>query len=108
MEKVGYPTEEARCFANDGCWETQVPGKTYFTYSPFDSLAILQQKTLGSYEGEISFDSFEELYSSLPLLKCGYTEEDVDGAHFSDMEEYYSAEEQKRYGVLGIEIVIQQ
>ena len=54
------------------------------------------------------FDSFEELYSSLPLLKCGYTEEDVDGAHFSDMEEYYSAEEQKRYGVLGIEIVIQQ
>ena len=50
------------------------------------------------------FDSFEELYSSLPLLKCGYTEEDVDGAHFSDMEEYYSADKQKEYGVLGIEI----
>ena len=54
------------------------------------------------------FDSFEELYSSLPLLKCGYTDADVGEAHFSDMEEYYSAEEQKRYGVLGIEIVIQQ
>ena len=54
------------------------------------------------------FDSFEELYSSLPLLKCGYTEADVGEAHFSDMEEYYSAEEQKRYGVLGIEIVIRQ
>ena len=54
------------------------------------------------------FDSFEELYSSLPLLKCGYTEEDIDGAHFSDIEEYYSADKQKEYGVLGIEIVIQQ
>ena len=51
------------------------------------------------------FDSFEDLYSSLPLLQCGYTELDVGGAHFSDMEEYYSAEEQKRYGVLGIEIL---
>ena len=55
-----------------------------------------------------TFESFEELYSALPLLKCGYTEADVGEAHFSDMEEYYSAEEQKRYGVLGIEIVIQQ
>ena len=52
------------------------------------------------------FDSFEELYSSLPLLKCGYTEEDVSGAHFSDMEEYYTADEQNKYGVLGIEILI--
>ena len=54
------------------------------------------------------FDSFEELYSSLPLLKCGYTEADFEGAHFSDMEEYYTVDEQKKCGVLGIEIVIQQ
>ena len=54
------------------------------------------------------FDSFEELYSSLPLLKCGYTESDVGEAHYSDMEEYYSADKQKEYGVLGIEIVIQR
>ena len=24
------------------------------------------------------FDSFDELYKSLPLLKCGYTKEDID------------------------------
>lgn len=64
MEKAGYSTEEARCFANDGCWETQVPGKTYFIYSPFDSLAILQQRTLASYDGDVSFESFDQLYAA--------------------------------------------
>ncbi len=52
------------------------------------------------------FDSFEELYSSLPLLKCGYTEENIDTAKPSDMEEYYSADEQKKYGVVGIELCL--
>lgn len=52
------------------------------------------------------FDSFEELYKSLPLLKCGYTTEDIDTAHPSDMEAYYSAEEQQKYGVVGIELSI--
>ena len=50
------------------------------------------------------FDSFEELYKTLPLLQCGYTAEDVGTAHPSDMEQYYSAEEQKKYGVVGIEL----
>ena len=50
------------------------------------------------------FDSFDELYKSLPLLKCGYTEQTVTDAKPSDMEEYYSAEEQKKYGVVGIEV----
>ncbi|MBE6789106.1 MAG: 23S rRNA (uracil(1939)-C(5))-methyltransferase RlmD [Ruminococcaceae bacterium] len=50
------------------------------------------------------FDSFEELYKKLPLLKCGYTTEDVDKAHPADMERYYSATEQNKYGVVGIEL----
>ena len=50
------------------------------------------------------FDSFETLYRSLPLLKCGYTEDNVSKAAPSDMEQYYSAAEQKRCGVVGIEI----
>ena len=52
------------------------------------------------------FGSFEELYGALPLLRCGYTDADIDTAHFSDMEAYYTTEEQKRYGVVGIEIAI--
>lgn len=50
------------------------------------------------------FSNFEELYKSLPLLQCGYTEENVDKAMPSDMERYYSIEQQKKYGVVGIEI----
>ena len=50
------------------------------------------------------FDSFEELYRSLPLLKCGYTIENIDNAKPSDMEQYYSVEEQNKYGVVGIEL----
>lgn len=50
------------------------------------------------------FDSFEELYKSLPLLQCGYTTEDINTAQPSDMEQYYSIEEQSKYGVVGIEL----
>ena len=52
------------------------------------------------------FNSFKELYQTLPLLKCGYTTEDVDDAHPSDMDQYYSAEKQDKYGVVGIELFL--
>ncbi|MBQ8029568.1 MAG: ASCH domain-containing protein [Clostridia bacterium] len=50
------------------------------------------------------FDSFEELYEALPLLKCGYTEKEIEKAKPSDMEKYYSPQEQRKYGVVGIEL----
>ncbi len=50
------------------------------------------------------FDNFERLYESLPLLRCGYTKENISTAKASDMEEYYSKEEQSKYGVVGIEL----
>ncbi len=50
------------------------------------------------------YASFEELYRELPLLECGYTEEDIDTASPEDMEEYYSKEKQAQYGVVGIKI----
>ena len=62
LVKDGYSEREARRFANDGCWEVQIPGKTFFIYSPFDSLRILQQKTLAGYDGSASFPDFESLY----------------------------------------------
>ena len=42
LVKFGYSLPEARRFANDGCWEALVPGKTSFIYSPFDTLLLLQ------------------------------------------------------------------
>ncbi len=52
------------------------------------------------------FDSFEELYKCLPLLKCGYTDDNISSACYTDMNEYYSENEQEKYGVLGIELIV--
>jgi len=47
------------------------------------------------------FFDFTRLYAALSMEKCGYGADEA--ADPSDMERYYSEEEQKRYGVLGIE-----
>lgn len=50
------------------------------------------------------FDSFAELYRALPLTACGYSDLELSSASPDDMAQYYSEEEQKRYGVVGIQI----
>ena len=52
------------------------------------------------------FHSFDELYQTLPLLKCGYTLDTLAASSASDMESYYSLEQQAQYGVVGIEVRI--
>lgn len=63
LTDYGYDLKEARKFANDGCWEVQIPGKTYFLYNPFDALALLQKCTLKGYGEEVDFNTFEEIYA---------------------------------------------
>ncbi len=60
----GYEETEARQFANDGCWEIQVPGRTYFSYVPFDSLLVLQHRTLHDYASEVAFGNFDALFDA--------------------------------------------
>ncbi len=63
LVQFGYSLAEARDFANDGCWEVQVPGKTYFIYKPIDALQILLNDTLKlNTDTPAVFDSFEKLY----------------------------------------------
>ena len=50
------------------------------------------------------FSDFEELYKALPLEKCGYTVAELDTAHYTDMEQYYTKDQIKKYGALGIEL----
>ena len=57
-----------------------------------------------SVEDLFVFDSFASLYKELPLLSCGYTKEDIDSASPDDMDVYYSKEQQKQYGVVGVKI----
>ena len=60
----GYDENEARNFANDGCWEVQIPGKTCFDYTPINILAIFQNKVLKLNDDSklVSYGTFEELY----------------------------------------------
>ena len=50
------------------------------------------------------FPDFEQLYKALPLEKCGYSENALKTAHYTDMEKYYTKEQIKKYGALGIEL----
>lgn len=62
----------------------------------------IETKVINIYK----FNTFDELYKKLPLEKCGYFEEEISTARSSDMEKYYSVEEQNKYGVLGIELEV--
>lgn len=50
------------------------------------------------------FPSFSDLYQSLSLSACGYSEEELTQASSEDMETYYNKDQQALYGVVGIEI----
>ena len=64
LTNYGYPLVEARKFANDGCWEVQIPGKTNFSYHPFDGLGVLQHTTLKDYASDVAFSSFDDLFQA--------------------------------------------
>ena len=65
LVRFGYAEQDARRFANDGCWEIQIPGETCFSYLPFDVLALLQ-KTLGvtTETPPSAHEDFESLYQA--------------------------------------------
>ena len=48
------------------------------------------------------FDSFKDLYNHFDKTMLGYSKNEE--CSYMDMEEYYSIEEQQKYGVVGIEI----
>ena len=72
----GYDIEEARDFANDGCWEVQVPGKTCFTYCPMDMYPLLQDAALHLREDTTpEYPDFESLYAAFRKALA----EDIEG-----------------------------
>ena len=54
----------------------------------------------------LPFADFDQLYATLPLTECGYTEESAATAHSKDMEAYYPPEKQAQYGVLAIKMAL--
>ena len=63
---------------------------------------VTSEKLLVDVVNLHKFDSFSELYKHFDKILFGYGENELADA--KDMEEYYSKEEQEKYGVLGIEI----
>lgn len=70
----------------------------------FMNMACPWEKLRARVAGLHRFDSFAQLYQTLPLLQCGYTPENVDAADPADMERYYSRQEQQKWGVVAIEL----
>lgn len=64
LQQEGYSLQEASRFANDGCWEVQVPGATNFCYVPFDGLQILHEALGVTGEKTVSPASAEDVYQA--------------------------------------------
>ncbi len=72
----GIPIEEARDYSNDGCWETLIPGRSYFTYAHVMNLRCVEwvlyrgvSRHNGKMEGldtgdPAAFGTFEEFYQA--------------------------------------------
>lgn len=60
------------------------------------------EKMLVEVENIYYYPTFDELYKHFDKVSLGYEENDV--ANSKDMEQYYTKEQQEKYGVLGIEI----
>ena len=70
-------------------------------------LADDESKTLIARVKELYvFPSFEELYKALPLNECGYSTDNVIHASPKDMQKYYTPEQERKYGVVGIKIEV--
>lgn len=71
-----------------------------------DTITFISRKTDEEIKCEVvnllTFNNFEELYNKIPKEKLGYDEEDI--ASPADMNLYYPADRQRKYGVVGIEI----
>lgn len=69
----------------------------YIVFTNIDTLEKIKVQVTNLY----LFDNFRELYSKIDNRLFGYND---NNGNYKDMEDYYSKEEQDKYGVVGIEI----
>ena len=99
MIKNGTKTIELRLYDEKRRKISQ--GDTIRFHNSADAGETILTKVTGLYV----FETFDEPYENLPLLECGYTEENIRSASSRDMNKYYSLEMQSQYGVIGIRVV---
>ena len=96
--KKGEKTIELRLY-DEKRQKIQVGDTIEFTNTADESERITAEVT-----ALYVFDSFKELFETLPLMKCGYTAETASKASPADMNKYYSKGLQRKYKAIGIEI----
>lgn len=95
---AGYKTIELRLFDEK---RQALKVGDFIEFTNIDSPDLTVTKRITALH---RFASFEELYSFLPLLSCGYTPFTLPYAKAGDMQAYYTKEEQDKLGVVGIEL----
>ena len=82
LTAFGYPLAEARNFANDGCWELLIPGKTCFTYGSIDLVQALQEALgIGQTGPAPAFADFNALFEAFRRCMARYTTENVNQSY---------------------------
>ena len=92
----GKKTIELRLY--DKKRKTVLPGdEIIFTHihNPYRSISVI-------VDSVITAASFESLFKHISLVDCGYEEKEITGSNHLDMNQYYSEEKQRQYGVVGI------
>lgn len=95
---AGYKTIELRLFDEK---RRALKVGDFIEFTNIDSPDLTVTKRINAL---YRFASFEDLYSFLPLLSCGYTPFTLPYAKAEDMQAYYTKEEQDKHGVVGIEL----
>lgn len=62
LEHAGF--EDAVSFTNDGCWEVIIPGRSAFSYTAFDGLALLLDRIINPPKNGKEYADFEALYAA--------------------------------------------
>lgn len=98
--KSGKQTIEVRLF-DDKRSLVNVGDKITFLKRP-DELESIEATVIGLS----IFNSFEELFKAIDKKKFGYDEEDTLEYQLESMRKFYSVEEEKECGVVGIHIKV--
>lgn len=96
--KSGIKTIELRL--NDEKRRQIQPGDTIV----FSNTEIPELKLTTQVVALHHYPSFAELFEFLPINMCGFDHEKLAAGAVAEMRQYYSAEQEEKYGVLGIEI----
>ncbi len=96
--KAGYKTIELRLY-DEKRQALRVGDRIAFSL-----IDDTEQKIIKTISALRLFDSFNDLFSALPLLKCGFTPFDIPDQIDGYMNEYYSKDQQSKHKVVGIEL----